>query len=136
VLPVKGTHRTVSVWVVRRENSVTVLLTNHAMPRHPIGTEQVRVTLWDARPPRLAYVERIDEEHANARRQWAEMGEPEYPGAIEVEQLQAASCVARQPHSVTYDAGVIDFDVTLPPHAVAAVTIEFASDADAGGAAA
>src|SRR6201999_4348536 len=35
-LPVDGVHETVDVWVIRGSGSVKVLLTNHALPRHPI----------------------------------------------------------------------------------------------------
>jgi len=34
-----GTHPTVDAWVVRDEAEITVLLTNFALPRHPIGAE-------------------------------------------------------------------------------------------------
>ena len=42
-LSVQGTHETVDAWVVRKEHSATVLMTNHAQPRHPIATELVSI---------------------------------------------------------------------------------------------
>src|SRR5437764_6362641 len=48
LLLIDGLHETVDAWVVRREDAVTVLLTNHASPRHPIKTEQVRLHLGGA----------------------------------------------------------------------------------------
>src|SRR5262249_43812382 len=59
-LPVEGSHETVDAWVVRRRTDVTVLLTNHALPRQPISAQRVRLELADAPPPRLALAERID----------------------------------------------------------------------------
>src|SRR2546430_7033871 len=59
-LLVDGMHETVDAWVVRKEHSLTLLLTNHALPRHPITTEHVRFTLTNAPPSCSAYVERID----------------------------------------------------------------------------
>ncbi len=51
-LPVNGAHETVDAWIVRKDASITVLLTNHAQPRHDIATQLVEVHLADA-PRRL-----------------------------------------------------------------------------------
>jgi len=124
-LLVDGLHETVNAWVVRRQNSVTVFLTNHALPRHGIEAQQVRVSIFEAPEPRAAFVERIDETHANPRAQWREMGAPDYLSALQVEQLQTASRVAREPHAWTYEDRVVQIEIELPPHAVAAITLEF-----------
>lgn len=125
---VDGSHATVDAWVVCKNHSVTVLCTNHALPRHPICTEHVHVRLTGAREPCCAYVERIDEVHANPKRLWRELGEPEYLSAQQVEQLQEASRVRREPYPWRYQDRVIHLDVALPPHAVAAITLELAPD--------
>ncbi|HEX6383909.1 MAG TPA: beta-xylosidase, partial [Anaerolineae bacterium] len=72
MLAVAGSHETVETWVVRKENSATVLLINDAQPRHSIQTELVQIQLNSAPRPRTVYVERIDDEHANPRRLWQE----------------------------------------------------------------
>jgi xylan 1,4-beta-xylosidase len=123
-LPVWGTHETVDAWVVRRERSVTILLANHALPRHPIDMECVRLVVEDATAPRLAHVERIDDDHANAKRLWEQMGAPEYLSGAAAADLDQASKLRREPQPYDYENGVITLDVTLPPHAVAAITIE------------
>ncbi|MEO7218419.1 MAG: beta-xylosidase [Gemmatimonadaceae bacterium] len=128
-LPVEGTHETVSAWTVRRNNATTVLLTNHALPRHPINTEMVHIALSDAPKPMVAYVERIDDDHANAKRAWQEMGSLEYPTRLQIEQMEVASRIVRQPIALTYKDRTVGIDISLPPHAVAAVTVEFANDA-------
>ncbi|MDQ3650023.1 MAG: glycosyl hydrolase [Acidobacteriota bacterium] len=132
-LVVDGIHETVDAWVVCRGDTVTVLLTNHALPRHSIKTEQVRVRLAEAMEPRAAFIERIDETHANPRRVWREMNGPEYLSALDVEQLQSASRVAREPHAWKYEDHIVQFDIELPPHGVAAITVEFASERHIGG---
>ncbi|CAN5861720.1 hypothetical protein BH20GEM1_BH20GEM1_09680 [soil metagenome] len=92
MLLVDGGHETVDAWAVRKgDRSITVLLTNHALPRHPIATQRVHVTSTHAPPVTSAFVERIDGAHANAKRAWKEMGEPEYPKGPEVERLQEVS---------------------------------------------
>jgi xylan 1,4-beta-xylosidase len=127
-MPVEGRHETVDAWVVRDKEAVTVLLTNHALPRHPIQTQQVHVHLTGAPQPLAVYVERIDEEHANAKRRWRELGEPTYLRAHEVEQLERASRTKKEAHPWKYADRALELDLTLPPHAVAAVTVEFAPD--------
>ena len=65
LLQVEGSHENVDAWVVRKKHSLTVLFTNHALPRHPIETEQVKIRLTEAPHRCRAYVERIDHTHAN-----------------------------------------------------------------------
>lgn len=127
-MPVAGRHETVDAWVVRGRAGVTVLLTNHALPRHPLETQRVQVQLMAAPQPRAAHVERIDEEHANAKRLWREMGEPKYLSAQEVEQLQEASQLVQESHPWKYEAATIHLEIELPPQAVAAITVEFAPE--------
>jgi xylan 1,4-beta-xylosidase len=125
MLPVDGVHETVDAWIVRREAMLTVLLTNHALPRHSIMTQRVSIHLTSAPEPRAVYVERIDDTHANAKRAWHEMGEPEYLSAGEVAVLEAASRLAREPLDWKYENGSAHLDLELAPHAVASVAIEF-----------
>ncbi len=122
---VDGIHETVNAWAVRKEDSLTVLLTNHALPRHSIKTEQVCLRVAESGEPSAVSIQRIDEEHANPRRVWREMGEPEYLKALEVEQLQAASRLTREPHNWKYKDRSVHLETTLPPHGVAAITIEY-----------
>jgi len=134
LLPVTGTHETVDAWVVRKGQSTTVFLTNHAQPRHDLATQRVTVCLTDAGAPLASSIERIDEDHANPRRLWQEMGEPEYPSRAQVAQLEAASRLVKEPLSVAYAERAIRFDVELPPHSVAAVTLELALEPSLAGA--
>ena len=124
-LLVDGIHETVNAWAVRKENSLTVLLTNHALPRHSIKTEQVRVRVTESAEPAAVFVQRIDEEHANPRRLWREMGEPEYLKASEIEQLQAASRLTPEPYRWKYADESVHLEIALPPHGVAAITLEY-----------
>jgi xylan 1,4-beta-xylosidase len=126
LLNVEGSHETVNAWAVRKQNAITILLTNHAMPRHPIQTELLNLQITNTPEPRVVYIERIDEDHANPRRLWQAMGEPLYLNALQVEQLKAASCLVKQPQPWRYERQNIDMSISLPPHAVAAITIEFA----------
>jgi len=78
LLQLEGSHATVDAWLVRGDKSVTIVLTNFALPRHPIATESVSFVLKGAKSLSGATIQRIDLEHANAKRRWEQLGEPEY----------------------------------------------------------
>lgn len=120
---VRGDHNTVSAWVVTGASKSTVLLTNHAMPRHHIQAEPVRVRLQSPAKPLRASIKRIDERHANPRKTWEDMGSPEYLDHEQEAALQAASAVTQESQPIKYQAGTIELETTLPPHSVAAIEI-------------
>jgi xylan 1,4-beta-xylosidase len=125
-LEVHGTHETVDVWAIRKSNSLTVMITNLAMPRHHIQTERVHLHLSGALAPQLVRVERIDEDHANPRKLWEAMGAPEYLSAVQVSQLEATSVVTKDVLPWIFDAGNIDIQVDSPSQSVTSITIDFA----------
>lgn len=125
-LLVDGLHETVNAWVTRDNTHVTVLLVNHALPRHSIANARVRVQLAHARKPTGAWVERIDDGHANAKRQWQALGAPEYLDGPALEQLHEASRVIRQACPWKWHDGQLALEIDLSPHAVAALTMECA----------
>jgi xylan 1,4-beta-xylosidase len=124
-LPVTGQHTTVDAWAVRGGQKLTVLLANHALPRQPIETQQVRIELIDCPPPRSATVERIDDEHANARTAWIALGSPEYPTEKQIAALHDASQLRPEPISWQRMNDTVTLNMRLPSHAVAAVVLEF-----------
>ena len=132
-LLVDGTHETVDAWVVRKQSSLTILLTNHALPRHPVTKQQVSFKLTNAPRPWSAHVERIDDTHANAKSMWKQLGEPDYLRAQDVERLQGASRMWKEPQQWEYDRGTAYVDISLPPQSVAAVTLEFDPEHKNGG---
>jgi xylan 1,4-beta-xylosidase len=111
--------------VVHKESSVTVLLTNHTTPGHSIETEEVHVRLDNAREPVAARIQRVDEDHANPKRVWLEMGQPEYLAFRDVERLEEASQVVSEKQPFSYRDGSVFLKASLPAHAIAAITVEF-----------
>ncbi|WP_315927286.1 GH39 family glycosyl hydrolase [Mesorhizobium sp. SP-1A] len=126
LLPVVGSHETVDAWLVRGDRDVTLMLTNFALPRHPIETEQVSFTLKSESPLATASVQRIDIDHANAKRHWEERGKPDYLNAVAVDELKAVSELRNEPLAVRNEAGQSSLEVTLPPLSVAAVRLAHA----------
>jgi len=127
MLVVDGLHNTVDCWASRNGNRIQLLCTNHALPQHPIEREHVQIKLRGAPPPQLAYLERIDENHANPRRLWEEWGKPDYLSPAQVDELHDASRLVVE--SLQWRAGPEGTicEIDLPPHAVAALTLEFPS---------
>jgi xylan 1,4-beta-xylosidase len=124
LIPVLGVHPTVDCWVIRDRESIAVLLTNYAQPRHAIATETVRVSLVNCKA-QSAQIRRIDNEHANPKRLWLDMGAPEYLNPRQVAALHAASrCVARGLRLDADGNGIGSFKVTLPPLSVACVCLQ------------
>jgi len=124
-LLVDGIHHTVDAWVVKKENSATVLLTNHALPKSRIETEPARIKLTNAPNCSAAYITRIDDTRANAKKVWTEMGKPDYLSHAQVERLEEASRLIREPLSCEFQDSTINFEIDMPPHSVAAITVEF-----------
>ena len=124
ILPVKGEHATVDVWVTRKEKCVTILVTNGALPRHAISTEQVAMHMHGVKQIASAFVERIDDDHANARRAWLEMGQPERLLPHQVVALEGVSTLVREPIAFRIHNDTALFEVDVPPQGTALVTIE------------
>lgn len=123
---VDGLHETVDCSIIRKNSTLTILLTNHTTPGHSIETEQVEIRLDNAPEPATAHIRRIDDRHANPKRLWKEMGEPEYLSSNDVEQLQQASLLVKERQAIRYKDGAVFLKTKLPPQAVAAISIEFA----------
>ncbi|MEO5760156.1 MAG: glycosyl hydrolase [Mesorhizobium sp.] len=126
-LAVDGNHPTVDAWSLRDGNSVTVLLSNFALPRHPIEDETVHVELRNAPEPIMTTVRRVDAGSANAKALWVTMGSPDYLSPAMVDQLHTASAMREERQPVSRHGSSVEFDVTVPPLGVAAIRLEFAS---------
>ncbi len=95
-LLVDGLHETVNVWVIRNNDKLTVMMTNQALPGHSIETERISMRLLNASEPHAAWIERVDEDHANPRKVWREIGAPDYLSDDEAERLMASSELIRK----------------------------------------
>lgn len=120
MLPVEGSHETVDAWFVRGNENSTLMLTNFALPRHPIQTEHVSFTLRSATEA-TASIQRIDLDHANAKRHWEQMGEPDYLSPKTVDELKDLSRLRSEPLAVTSNAGTLTLEMSMPPQSVAAI---------------
>jgi xylan 1,4-beta-xylosidase len=100
------------------------MLTNFALPRHPITVEQVSFSLKSTMPVKSASIQRIDLEHANAKRHWEQFGKPEYLSNQIVAQLQTASELKKQNIAIQAGSGGVSVSITMPPQSVAAIQFD------------
>ena len=122
-LVVDGMHPTVDCTVTRRGDDLVVFLTNHALPAHAIADAPLRVRLAGVAGTPQVTVDRVDDDHANARRAWQAMGEPMYPSPDQLDALHAASEVGRQSVASERDGDDLVVDLDVPAHAVARLTV-------------
>ncbi|MGH7015061.1 MAG: GH39 family glycosyl hydrolase [Stellaceae bacterium] len=125
ILPVEGGHETVDAWFIRGAQRSTLVLTNFALPRHPIETQKVYFLLKSAKPGATASIQRIDLDHANAKRHWEQLGKPEYLSAATVDALKDISRLRETPVPVKCDAGALSIEVSMPPQSVAAIHFSY-----------
>jgi xylan 1,4-beta-xylosidase len=121
MIAVEGWHNTVDAWFVRDNRRATLILTNFALPRHPIVSEQVRFALKGIEAPGKVSMSRIDLEHANAKRRWEQMGKPEYLSAAMVEELNDVSNLQEEIVPTTFESNTLSIEVAMPPQSVAAI---------------
>jgi len=132
ILPVEGQHATVSVSISGGSQAFTTgtqaLLINHALPRHEIAAESVRLRLLHGgarMTPAAVTLRRIDSTHANPEQAWRDLGAPEYPSPAQVQKLMAASVPQPQALEFTEDAEGIMLELVLAPQSVNSIHIEW-----------
>lgn len=123
LLALRGAHPTVDAWLVRGPEETVIMVTNFALPRHPVATEQASFEIAGAGALRTATIRRIDLEHANPKRRWQQMGEPDYLSPAMVLELDEASRLDPECQPITIEGGVLRLAVAMPPQSVAAVCI-------------
>jgi xylan 1,4-beta-xylosidase len=102
------------------------MITNYARPRHPIKTELVTIQLNQISNILSSFIERIDEMHANARKEWVEMGKPDSLSKDQVSALELASSLVKEPLQVETKGDSALLKITMPPQGTACVTLETA----------
>lgn len=123
-LRIVGKHDTVDIWVVRKEKMLHILITNWALPRHPIKTELVKLELNNIGKIKTAFVERIDNTHANAYSAWTKMGKPESLSPSQVAELEIASSLNMEPFGTVNKKDGIHAEFIMPEQAIAFISLE------------
>lgn len=128
VLAWEDVHPTVDAWVVRRTDGLGLdaVLTNHALPRHPIATQHVHLALDGLARPAAVTLRRIDADHGNAKARWQALGSPGYLSRDQVADLVDVSRLVPTGQPWTFQDGTLHIELDMPPHALACLTIDSA----------
>jgi xylan 1,4-beta-xylosidase len=129
--PIYGipSNSTVGTIVTSNHTHSMVIVYNYNVPQpgFDIKNELVYVTLTglNANSPRQPYIERIDDQHANPRQAWIDLGSPLYPTRSQLDKIMRESELVKKPISdKIIDSTTIQFTLTMPPQSVAAITFE------------
>lgn len=116
---------TLDVYAMRSEeaSAVQFLAVNHQSLEHDIGAEPVQLSLCGLSGRDFVHAEvyRVDDTHANALREWENMGKPEYLTEGQLASLQAASALEREVLQLPVENGQASLALTLPPMGTALV---------------
>ena len=105
------------------QEGMTILVSNHQVPLSPIQAERISLTVKGIRGVRSVSLERIDEEHANPKKAWMEMGSPTYLDRGQIQTLMKASELAGETVDWTADANGVTIDLIIQPHSAVAISI-------------
>ena len=84
----------------------------------------VKIQLDNINKIKTAYIERIDEAHANPQAEWIEMGRPSSLSLREVHILEMISSLVRQPFPVMFENNSAFLELDIPAQGVACITLE------------
>jgi xylan 1,4-beta-xylosidase len=123
-VPVEGGHPTVDVWVVKSEGSIQAVVCNSALPRQPVADEEVELRIQSTFLVKSAFIERIDDKHANPQAAWKKMGSPDSLSPGQVEALERESFLVREYFVVKIENNAVILNLTIPPQGIAFITLE------------
>lgn len=124
LLTVEGKSKTVDVWIIRKKNNINIVITNWALPRHPIKPERVEIKLDNVGKITSSVIERIDDDHANAYKSWIKMGKPGSLTPKQVSALESDSMLIKEPINIMYKKNSASLEVVMPAQAAAFLTLE------------
>ena len=108
--------------VMDEEGRLAILAYNQEMIGKPISQEKVEIHIKNASGTK-AVIQRIDDTHANAKKQWEEMGCPTYPLPVEVQKLKEASELKTEELSVKVEGEEVVLEFELPVYGVALIKL-------------
>jgi xylan 1,4-beta-xylosidase len=120
----EGSPGTLDAAATRTGTGIRLLASNHNVPKAVIATETLSIAVPREPAFSRAFVERIDENHANPVREWKARGSPEYPDEETIGALIQCSRLQKEDVPVRAAGGRQEVTIEMPGHAVASVTFE------------
>ena len=123
-LPVSGSHDTIDLWVTKHDNTIKILITNSALPKHAIQKELVQIEMKGLEKIKSSYIEIIDDSHANSYQAWLKMGSPDSLLPSQVEELENASKLIKESIAVKQKEESIFIEISVEPQSTICITLE------------
>ena len=116
---------TVDCISTKSSDKIVLVISNHNVPQAPIEKEKINVLLKGIKDVAQVYALRIDEYHANPKREWEKMGCSEYPTPEQIESMMKASELQREEVALNKaEDRSISFDVEILPHSVMCICLK------------
>ncbi len=101
----------------------TVLVTNFNVLNAPIEPVKVSLRVEGAANYKQAWIERIDDMHANPKKAWKEMGSPTYPTKEQIQELMVKSEMVKEKADCVADGNDLMVNFEIQPHSVVRITL-------------
>lgn len=106
-----------------KDGGVKAIVYNQQIQKEPVKKEHIRLT-FNNLTASGASIQRVDEEHANPRKTWDEMGCPDYPDAGQMDRLYLDSQLCEEPLELLQTEKGVRVEFELPENGIALITIK------------
>lgn len=120
---VNETSPTVECVASRSKEGLTILVSNHQVPKSPIEAERVNLFIEGIKGIRSVSLTRIDEAHTNPHKAWIDMGSPTYLNRAQIEKLMKASELSEESVGWNADGKGFTVDLVIQPHSAIAISL-------------
>ncbi len=114
---------TLELLATKKDNGLALVLYNHNEPFGEISAADVRIKILGDLTGKQAKIRIIDENNANAKKQWIEQGSPEYPTKSQLQELVSASEMKYKTIQLNKSDEEWYFELNIQPHSVIAIDI-------------
>ena len=108
----------------KTQHGIRIIAYNHNVYGEPIQKEKVKITVKDVGKVVRAVKYLIDENHANPKKKWEELGQPEYPAKKALEEIESASSLSEEKVDFLQKGNDVEICFDLPEYGVAAIDID------------
>jgi xylan 1,4-beta-xylosidase len=115
----------IDVYSIKKNDSIMFLLSNHNSLLQPIYEEKLQLRVENLSEIVSCTIERVDENNANALKRWQDIGEPGYPTEAQLADIYSHSFIQKENYEAKVVAGSVELEVTMPPMAVALITLYY-----------
>lgn len=105
------------------EGGLCVIAYNQQIEGEPIQKERIQLSV-DHITASAALIQRVDEDHANPRKAWDEMGCPDYPNAGQMDRLYLASQLHEESLELVRTEKGVQVEFELPENGIVLIKIK------------